>query len=180
MALVTQVLIAQEWSSPATKEFVSGGRVEMDLESGAYKVKPSADNRIRVTWNQASRRDVKVRLNFDGAVAHLEVLNTPHNFRATIEVPESADLRIRLTAGELTVGRIKGNKDIETNAGNVDVAVGDATDWSKADASVRAGNLDAPVFNVSKSGLFRSFNWSGPGKYRLQAHLLAGNLTLHR
>ncbi len=178
--LVAQILFAQEGSYPVVKEFESGGRVEMNLESGGYDVRPSADNRIRVTWNQASARDVKVTLNTKGAVANLEVLNTPNNFRATIEVPASADLRIRLTAGALTVGRIKGNKDIESNAGDVDIAVGDASEWSKADVSVRAGNLDARVFNVSKGGLFRSMNWSGRGKYKLQVHLLAGTLSLHK
>jgi hypothetical protein len=175
-----QISAAQEGSSPVTREFVSGGQVKMNLESGGYDVKPSTDNRIRITWNQASAKDVKVKLITHGSVAALEVTNTPNHFQATIEVPADANLRIRLTAGALVVGHIKGNKDIESNAGDVNVAVGDANEWSKVDASVRAGNLDAPVFNVSKGGLFRSFSWSGSGKYKLEVHLLAGNLSLHR
>jgi len=184
MVLVSGVLVskaaAQEGFSPVSKEFASGGQIKMNLESGGYEVRPSSNNQIRVSWNQASGRDVKVKLNITGTVANLEVQNTPNNFKATIEVPASADLYIRLTAGALGVGRIKGNKDIETNAGDVNIAVGEADDWGKVEASVRAGNLDAPVFKVKKDGLFRSFSWSGPGKYKLDVHLLAGNLSLHK
>jgi hypothetical protein len=170
----------QEGSSPVVREFVSGGQIKMNLESGGYDVKPGTDNQIRISWNHAGAKDVRVKLNINGPVANLEVQNTPNNFHATIEVPANADLRIRLTAGALTVGRIKGNKDVESNAGDVNIAVGEANEWSKVAASVRAGNLDAAAFNVSKGGLFRSFDWSGPGKYRLEVHLMAGNLSLHK
>src|SRR6266849_3717416 len=141
MVLVSGVLVskaaAQEGFSPVSKEFASGGQIKMNLESGGYEVRPSSNNQIRVSWNQASGRDVKVKLNITGTVANLEVQNTPNNFKATIEVPASADLYIRLTAGALGVGRIKGNKDIETNAGDVNIAVGEADDWGKVEASVR-------------------------------------------
>ncbi len=178
--LVPQIMVAQEGFSPVSKEFASGGQIKMNLEGGGYEVRPSNNNQIRIFWNQASGRDVKVKLNITGTVANLEVQNTPNNFQATIEVPASADLHIRLTAGALGVGRIKGNKHIESNAGDVNIAVGEANDWGHVDASVRAGNLDAPVFKVAKGGLFRSFSWSGPGKYKLDVHLLAGNLSLHK
>src|SRR5258707_1065843 len=142
--IVPQIMVAQEGFSPVSKEFAPGGQIKMNLEGGGYEVRPSNNNQIRIFWNQASGRDVKVKLNITGTVANLEVQNTPNNFQATIEVPASADLYIRLTAGALGVGRIKGNKDIESNPGDVSIAVGEANDWGQVDASVRAGNLDAP------------------------------------
>ena len=38
----------------------------------------------------------------------------------------------------------------------------------------------ADAFNVRKEGLFRSFEWTGTGKYELRAHLTVGDLRLDR
>jgi hypothetical protein len=167
----------QDMASPAEKDFVSGGKVEMTLESGDYDIRASADNRIHVRWNEASVARVKLTTN--GKSANLRVENTPNNnFHVTIEVPAVADLRIRLTAGDLRVSGIKGDKDIEANAGNLNIYVGNSSDWGDVDASVTAGDVNAPAFHESRGGLFRSFKWQGPGKYRLHAHLMAGDVNL--
>jgi hypothetical protein len=170
-------LAAQASVSPAQKDFVSGGRVQITLESGGYEIRASADNRIHVRWNEASGARVKLATN--GKSADLRVENTPHNnFHATIEVPALTDLRIRLTAGDLRVSGITGDKDIEANAGDVIVSVGSTNDWGDVDASVTAGDINAPVFRAAKGGLFRSLKWKGSGKYRLHIHLIAGDVNL--
>lgn len=177
MSLVTQSLFAQSSGSPAERDFVSGGKVEMTLESGDYDIRASADNRIHVRWNEAN--GARVKLTTNGKSADLRVENTPHNdFHATIEVPAVADLRIRLTAGDLRVSGIKGDKDIEANAGDIIVSVGSSSDWGDVDASVTAGDLHAPAFKAATGGLFRSIKWKGPGKYRLHVHLTAGDVNL--
>ncbi|HEY2360536.1 MAG TPA: DUF4097 family beta strand repeat-containing protein [Candidatus Angelobacter sp.] len=177
MSLITQNLFAQSSGSPAEKDFVSGGKVEMTLESGDYDIRASSDNRIHVRWNEAN--GARVKLTTNGKSADLRVENTPHNdFHATIAVPAVADLRIRLTAGDLRVSGIKGDKDIEANAGDVIVSVGSANDWGDVDASVTAGDLHAPAFKAATGGLFRSIKWKGPGKYRLHVHLTAGDVNL--
>jgi hypothetical protein len=168
----------QASGSPVEKDFVSGGRVEMTLESGDYEIRPSADNRIHIRWNEANR-GVAVKLTTNGKSADLRVENTPHdNFHAKIEVPAATDLRIRMTAGNLTVGAIKGDKDIELNAGDLRVSVGNANEWREVDASVTAGDLNAAPFQQKTGGLFRSIKWKGPGKYRLYIHLTAGDVNL--
>jgi len=169
---------AQTSGSPAEKDFVSGGKVEMTLESGGYDIRPSSDNRIHVRWNEASNKGVAVKLTTNGKFAELRVENTPNNFHASIEVPAATNLRIRMTAGDLTMGEIKGDKDIEMNAGNLQISVGNSNDWGEVDASVTAGNVDAIPFQTAKGGLFRSLDWKGPGKYRLHVHVMAGNVTL--
>lgn len=172
-------LVAQSSGSPAEKDFVSGGRIKMTLESGDYTIRASSDSRIHVRWNEASASGVRVNLTTNDKSAELRVENTPHNnFHATIEVPALADLRIRLTAGDLTVRGVKGDKDIEINAGDLDVSVGSASDWGDVDASVTAGDINASPFRESRGGLFRSFHWKGPGKYRLHVHLMAGDVNL--
>jgi hypothetical protein len=85
---------------------------------------------------------------------------------------------VRLTAGNLEIAGIKGDKDIEANAGNLNINVGSSNDWGDVDASVTAGDIHAPAFQAAKGGLFRSLSWKGPGKYRLHAHLTAGDINL--
>ncbi|HEX3587419.1 MAG TPA: DUF4097 family beta strand repeat-containing protein, partial [Candidatus Angelobacter sp.] len=172
-----QALFAQSTGSPAEKDFVSGGKIDITLESGDYDIRASSDNRIHVRWNEASGARVKLATN--GKSAELRVENTPHNnFHATIEVPALSDVRVRLTAGNLDMAGIKGDKDIEANAGNLSISVGSSSDWDEVDASVTAGDLHAPAFQAATGGLFRSFKWKGPGKYRLHVHLTAGDINL--
>lgn len=173
------MLGAQTTGSPAEKDFVSGGKVEITLESGDYNIRASSDNRIHVRWNEASAKGVRVKLTTNGKSADVRVENTPHdNFHATIEVPALTDVRVRLTAGNLDVSGIKGDKDIEANAGNLNISVGSSNDWSDVDASVTAGDVHAPAFKAATGGLFRSIKWKGPGRYRLHAHLIAGDINL--
>jgi hypothetical protein len=179
LSMSTMYLSAQASGSPVEKDFVSGGKIEMTLESGDYKIRASSDNRIHVRWNEASSKGVRVRITTNGKSADVRVENTPHdNFHATNEVPALADVRVRLTAGNLEIAGIKGDKDIEANAGNLNISVGSSSDWGDVDASVTAGDLHAPVFQTATGGLFRSFKWKGPGKYRLHAHLMAGDINL--
>jgi hypothetical protein len=179
MSIMPVSLVAQSTGSPVEKDFVSGGKVEMTLESGDYKIRASSDNRIHVRWNEASSKGVKVRITTSAKSADVRVENTPHdNFHAIIEVPALADVRIRLTAGNLEMAGIKGDKDIEANAGNLNISVGSSSDWGDVDASVTAGDIHAPAFQAAKGGLFRSLSWKGPGTYRLHAHLMAGDINL--
>ena len=59
------------------------------------------------------------------------------------------------------------------------IDVGRAEDYNSVDASVWAGDIKAEPFNTVKGGLFRSFEWSGHGPYRLHARLKAGDLRLY-
>jgi hypothetical protein len=172
-------------SSPANataevteKPFVSGGKIELQLEAGNYTVRPAAGTAIRVALGR-NMGTAKVDVTTTETEAKVSVKDTPrNNFQATIEVPRAADLTLHLSAGDLKIEAISGNKDIDSNAGNVDIVTGDSQDYARVDASVKAGDLNAGPFGESQSGLFRSLTWSGTGKYTLRATLLAGNLTL--
>jgi hypothetical protein len=64
------------------------------------------------------------------------------------------------------------------HAGELIIDVGDASDYSRVDASVYSGGLEASPFGESHGGLFRSFHKGGNGRYHLHAHVGAGDLTL--
>lgn len=147
----------------------------MNLRAGDIAIVGTDAAMVRVSCDQAMR-DIKISFAAD----HLTTRGGPDrqvHFR--IEVPRSMNLRVRCTAGNLTVSGISGDKDVELNAGNLTIAVGDAGAYRHAEGSVLAGNISASVFGVENDGLFRSFKKDNPaGRYRLRAELLAGNLTL--
>jgi hypothetical protein len=162
----------------AEKLFVSGGTIDMQLDGGEYEVRPGTDNHVRVSLS-GNVGNTRVELTADGTRADVRVKDTPHsNFKATIEVPNTADLVVRLAGGSLSMAAIAGNKDVESTAGEVKIAVGDPGDYSSVDASVKVGDIDAGAFGGSKSGFAQHFTWSGHGKYTLRASVGAGNLAL--
>ena len=170
-------------SNSLERPFSPNGRIRMDLSAGDYHISGSTDNRIRIEWSlrdadQLSRvharadvRDRDASITTDG----------PSNkgLKVVIHVPVRSDLYVRLTAGDLRVEDVQGNKDIELHAGDASIDVGRAEDYHAVDASVWAGDIQAAPFHVFKDGLFRSFDWSGKGPYRLHAHLKAGDLRLY-
>jgi hypothetical protein len=109
----------------------------------------------------------------------LAVAHTSHqNFHVRVEVPSCCDLRLRLTAGDVKIGPIEGNKDLFTRAGDLRVAVPRPEAYGRVKASVWAGDIHARAFGGEKSGLFRSFEWQGAGAYSLRASTWAGDITL--
>jgi len=168
-------------SDSLERAFAPGGEIRMNLSAGEYRISGAKDKRIHVLWkvrNAADLPRVRVQADVKGSEATLATDGVRNGFEVEIHVPARSSLHVRLTAGDLTVEGIEGNKDIESHAGDLTIDVGRAEDYSRVDASLWAGDLEAPPFNVSKGGLFRSFDWKGNGAYTLHAHLKAGDLRL--
>jgi hypothetical protein len=160
------------------KPFAAAGSIEMQLDGGDYIIRASSDEHIRVSF-AGNTGSAIADLSTSGTHANLAIRDTPHSdFRATVEVPATADLTVRLTGGNLEVAAITGNKDIDSKAGNVGIAIPNSNDYGTVDATVKVGNLDAGPFGDSGSGLSPHLKWSGSGKYTLRASLGAGNLEL--
>jgi hypothetical protein len=180
---VTVVAAAAQSKAPATSlehPFAAGGRITMDLSAGEYEITGAADQRIRLDWEVEDRLDeVDNRVTVKGTEARVATDGPSGNFRVRIQVPAHSNLHIRLTAGEMAIKGIEGDKDVELHAGELDIDVIRPEDYSHVDAGVWAGEIQASPFRITKEGLFRSFDWSGKGKYRLHAHLKAGELRLH-
>jgi hypothetical protein len=87
-------------------------------------------------------------------------------------------LWVRLSAGELVVEDVEGDKNLEVRAGRIQADIPHPEQYGHRDASVLTGSIAATAFEVSKGGLFRSFEQSGPGKYRLHAHVMTGEIVL--
>ena len=163
----------------AEKPFAAGGRIEMQLDGGRYEVRPSADNRVRIATDEHIG-DAGVEVTAEGTNARVGAKNTPNHFKETIDVPPAADLVIHLKAGELVIGAITGNKELDSYAGDITIDVGNPDDYARVDATLKAGDIQASAFGGSKSGVMPHFTWSGPGKHTLRADLGAGSLVLRR
>jgi len=160
-----------------TQRVQPGGMIRIELSAGGYTISGSDSNAIVVTFEQPQQ--VKVQIKATDSGADVSIQNTPHsNFHAQIEVPRHSSLWVRLSAGELKISDVVGNKDVESLAGSVEIEVAHPEEYGHRDASVTAGELSASAFGVSKGGLWRSFHQEGPGKYRLHAHVGSGSLTL--
>jgi hypothetical protein len=166
----------------AQEKFAPGGFIRVHLSPGGYRIVDGDPNAILVTYKTANPdqlKQVKVRIRAGTASADVSVSDTPHNnFQATIEVPPRSDLRVRLLAGEVVIHGIEGDKDVEVTAGRIEIRIPKPEEYGRRDASVHAGSIEASAFNVSKGGLFRSFEQKGPGRYRLHAHVATGEIDL--
>jgi hypothetical protein len=167
---------------PFTADFNSGGKLRMYLRSGSFHIIGGADNKItvRITGRNADNAsDMRVQLEGSNYSADLTVSGGPKNdLEVTIEIPKKTGLFVRMPAGNLELHHITGDKDAELHAGELIIDVGDASDYSRVDASVYSGGLEASPFGESHGGLFRSFHKEGNGRYHLHAHVGAGDLTL--
>ena len=166
---------------PIEIPFPSHGLLRMDLCSSGVEIRGVAQDIVRLSYtSEKDTSRVKVQMKTTGGEGTLEVERCPHeNFRITVEVPRMADLHVRMVAGELQVKGITGNKDLELSFGELGVEVGRTEDYAHVDASVVTGEVDGSPFEVSKGGFFRSFERKGDGKYRLHAHVGAGQVTLN-
>jgi hypothetical protein len=164
--------------SKVDKPFAAAGSIEMHLDGGDYVIRASPDEHIRVSF-AGNTGNAAADLEASGTRANLAIRDTPHsNFRAIVEVPATVDLTVHLSGGNLEVAAITGNKDIDSKAGNVGIAIPNSNDYGTVDAAVKVGNLNGGPFGDSGSGLSPHLKWSGSGRYTLRASLGAGNLEL--
>lgn len=168
---------------PFTEEFPSGGQIDLHIRSAKIHIIGSDENKIgvRVGGEQGSNStDMKAHFGRSSNSCDLRITGGPHNdLTITVQVPKKSNLVVRIFAGDVEVKGITGNKDIELHAGDLTIGVGDAADYAHVQASVTTGEIDAKPFGESHGGLFRSFERSGNGKYKLMAHVGAGDLTLN-
>lgn len=71
---------------------------------------------------------------------------------------------------------VDGNKGLDLRGGRSQVDIPHPERYGHRDASVLTGRIAALAFEVSEGGLFRSFDQSGPGKCRLHAHVMSGEI----
>jgi hypothetical protein len=152
------------------------------VRSGEILIVGTDDNKLTVdlAGKDADRiQNVRGRLSVVNNVADFRLTGGSRNdLQIIIHVPKNSDLTARIFAGEVNVQDVIGNKDVELHAGELTIAVGKPEDYSHAEMSVGAGEIDAEAFGDSKGGLLRSISRDPGGKYRLHAHVGTGQLSI--
>lgn len=186
-ALLTLALVQLHAQAPSTESletaFVAGGRIAITLSAGEHRISASPDDHIRIRWSvggKARPGEVDARSEVDGSQARVHIDGPRNNFRTVIEVPRRSDLQVRLTAGDLSIEDVVGDKDIRLRAGDLSIDVGDVADYGHVEGSLWAGDIEAGPFNVRSGGLFRSIEWRGDGEHELRFHLYAGDVRLYQ
>lgn len=166
------------------RPFRGGGTVSLDLSAGAYVVRGTPEDAIVVRWQAREPSDaarVQTELVTDGAVASIRTRGPKDGLRFEIDLPQRSDINLSLSAGDLRIRGLEGNKTVSMWAGDVTIEVGSPDQYRNVEASVRVGDLTMLAFGLGNTGgLFRSRSWSGPGRYSIKATLTAGDLKLVR
>lgn len=182
LAQTNKIEVSSLSDHPFQVDYPSGSQLSIRVRSGDVRVVGSAENKVTVKVDAKDpdkAREVTVRFERLDNSAELRISGGPKNdLWITVEVPKSTGLFVRMPAGQLEISNVTGDKDVQLHAGELIVGVGNPADYSHVDASVTTGGLEAPPFGESHGGLFRSFQKSGNGKYKLHAHVGVGDLTL--
>lgn len=114
-----------------------------------------------------------------GTFVDLTLSHVPQKqLQVTIEIPKSTNLYTRMRGGDLSVQDVVGDKDLELTGGDLTIQVGSPEDYSPVDFSVKSGDISGTQFGDPKGWIGNSLQKEGHGKYKLHAHVMAGDLVL--
>ncbi len=160
----------------------SGADLRLHLHEGDFRVVGSDSEKISVRVegkNAEQAKQIKIRLKRSHGAVDLELSHVPKKeLHVTIEIPRSTSLYARMRGGDLLVEGVVGNKDLELTGGDLTIQVGSPEDYAHVDLSVRFGDVSGNQFGDPKGWLGNSVRVDGNGKYRLHAHVMAGDLVL--
>jgi hypothetical protein len=160
----------------------SGTTLRLHLHEGYFRVVGSDSEKIsiRVQGNNVEQaQNIKIQLKRSGSTVELKLSNVPKKeLQVTIEIPRSTNLYARMRGGDLSVQGVAGDKDLELTGGALTIQVGSPEDYSHIDLSVKFGNVSGSQFGDPKGWLGNAVRREGTGKYRLHAHVMAGDLVL--
>lgn len=153
----------------------------MQLAAGTYQVQAGDFDKVVVVYRTGNTRnveDVKVSLTISAQTGLLKIRGAK-NIDATIEIPKSIALSVKLSTGNMEVKGIEGNKDFDLGTGTVKVDMINPDQYADIDASVKVGEVDGGSLGHFYSVGGSSLRKHGPGKYNLYAHVNIGTVVLY-
>jgi hypothetical protein len=160
----------------------SGLNLRLHLHDGDFRVIGSDSDKLSIHIegkNLEQAKNIKIRLKRSGAAVDLTLSHVPKKeLQVTIEIPKSTNLYTRMRGGDLSVQEVVGDKDLELTGGDLTIQVGSPEDYSHVDLSVKFGDISGTQFGDPKGWVGNSLQKNGNGKYKLHAHVMAGDLVL--
>jgi len=177
---------AQETTNLGRQAFetslASGANLRLHLRAGDFRVVGTDAEKISVRVagkNLEHAKNIKIQVTRSDAAVDLKLSHVPKNeLQVIIEIPRSTNLYARMRGGDLSVEGVAGDKDLELTGGDLTIEVGRPEDYSHVDLSVKFGDVSGSPFGDPKGWLGNSVRKDGNGKYRLHAHVMAGDLIL--
>jgi hypothetical protein len=134
------------------------------------------------TGNEADAQSIRIRFKGNQDDKTLTItgdLGKESNVKIRIEVPRKTSLQVRMSAGEVKVEEIAGDKDISLYAGQITISSTRPWDYRNVDVSVSIGEVNAPVYGAQKGGFFRGITKeTANGEFSLHAHVMTGQIDL--
>jgi hypothetical protein len=160
----------------------SGASLRLHLHEGDFRVVGSDSEKISVRVagkNAEQAKQIRIRLKRSDGDVDLKLSHVPKKeLQVTIEIPRSTNLYARMRGGDLSVEGVVGDKNLELTGGDLTIQVGSPEDYSHVDLSVRFGDVTGAQFGDPKGWLGNAVRKEGNGRYRLHAHVMAGDLVL--
>jgi hypothetical protein len=160
----------------------SGANLRLHLHDGDFRIVGSDSDKVSIHVegkNLERAKNIKIQLKRSGTAVDLTLSHVPKNeLQVTIEIPKSTNLYTRMRGGDLSVEDVVGDKDLELTGGDLTIQLGNPEDYSHVDLSVRFGNISGDQFGDPKGWIGNSLQKDGNGKYKLHAHVMAGDLML--
>jgi hypothetical protein len=152
------------------------------LHDGDFRVVGSDSDKLSIHVqgkNVEQAKNIKIQLQRSGTAVDLTLSHVPKKeLQLTIEIPKSTSLYTRMHGGDLSVQDVVKDKDLELTGGDLTIQVGSPEDYSHVDLSVKFGDISGTQFGDPKGGIGNSLRKHGNGKYKLHAHVMAGDLVL--
>jgi hypothetical protein len=160
----------------------SGVTLRLHLHDGDFRVVGHDSERISIHVegkNVEQAKNIKIQLKRSGTGVDLKLSHVPKKeLQVTIEIPRFTNLYARMHGGDLSVQDVAGDQDLELTGGDLTIQVGRPEDYSHVDISVKFGDISGTQFGDPKGWIGNSVQKDGNGKYRLHAHVMAGDLVL--
>lgn len=160
----------------------SGANLRLHLHDGDFRVIGSDSDKVSIHVqgkNVEQAKNIKIQLKRSSTTVDLKLSHVPKNeLQVTIEIPKSTNLYTRMRGGDLSVQDVVGDKDLELTGGDLTIQVGSPEDYSHVDLSVKFGDISGTQFGDPKGWIGNSLQKDGKGKYKLHAHVMAGDLVL--
>jgi hypothetical protein len=156
--------------------------LRLHLHEGDFRVIGGDSNTISIHAegkNIDQANNIKIQIKRTGTDVDLTLSHVPKKeLQVTIAIPRSTNLYTRMKGGDLAVQDVVGDKDLELTGGDLTIQVGNADDYSHVDLSVKFGDISGRQFGDPKGWIGNSLQKDGTGKYKLHAHVMAGDLVL--
>lgn len=167
------------------RDFVAGGMVHMRLPVGDIHITRGDNNQIRLHYtikskHESQMKDAHVDIEIRDRDANID-FHAPASgntqFDVELQVPENTNLDVHDKVGDLTVGDVEGDKDLDLGVGNIRVSVARST-YHLVRASSGIGDVNGNGYGESSGWLGKTLKYQGEGKYELRAHVSVGDINL--